>query len=71
MSTITAETGVGLRPAGTQLQFVLLLICSVYGKATNSDDIRKLSEQYTTMQHLTANDIAKTVSGCCVTHTKK
>jgi len=29
MSTITAEMGVGLRPAGTELPFPLLLICLV------------------------------------------
>jgi len=70
MSTITAEMGVGLRPAGTELQFLLLLICLVHGKATNSDDIN-FSEQHKTMQHLIANITAKTVSVCCVTHTKK
>jgi len=69
MSTITAEMGVGLRLAGTELQFLLLLICLVYGKATNPDDIN-FSEQYKTMEHLTANNIAKTVRVCCVTHAK-
>jgi len=61
MSTITAEMGVGLRPAGTELQFLLLLICLVYGEATNSDDIN-FAEQHKTMQHLIENNIAKTVS---------
>jgi len=72
MSNISAEMGVVLRPAGTELQFRLLLICLVYGKAANSDDIN-VSEQHKTVQHLTANNIAKTVSVCVcvVTYAKK